>query len=450
MSRISYFTHRHLLLPAFESGLKRRRTFSHLRELEQTQWKSSSQIHELQLLRLRALLTHASEKCEYYRRAWSGLDLSLKRLEDLKDWPVITRETIRRHRLEMQAAGFEGKLINKSTGGSSGVPLEFALDHGSNDRRMAAWHRGYGWAGAGLGTKQLYLWGVSLGERTRFKLYKDAVYNWMYRREVFNSFEFSEQRVAEFLDRVNRARPDAIVAYTGPLYAFARALEERGMTPASPKTIVVGAEKLHGFQRGLIERVFGAKVFETYGSREFMLIGAECDRHEGLHLTSEHLLVEILDDQGKPAPEGEEGNVVITDLFNFGMPFIRYRTDDRAVAGFGVCSCGRGLPLLKKVVGRRLDVVMTPDGRRIAGEFFPHLIKDFAAVRRFQVVQEALDRVELRVVAPQWNEQSKAQLERTVRTTLGPAILFRLSVVDEIPLTPAGKLQVVVNRVGEN
>lgn len=450
MRRFRHFVHRQLLLPAFESGIKRRRTFTYWKELERSQWTSAGEIHQLQLERLRALVAHVSERCPYYALAWEGIDLSLKTLEDFARWPVISRETIRENRVGMRAAGFEGRLIQKSTGGSSGAPLEFELDHDSNDRRMAAWHRGYGWAGAGLGTKQLYLWGVPLGQRSRWKQCKDGAYNWMYRREVLNSFEFSEQRVAQFLERVNRSKPDAIVAYTGPLYAFARALEERGMKPVSPKTIVVGAEKLHGFQRELIERVFETKVYETYGSREFMLIGAECDRREGLHLTSEHLLMEILDDQGKPVPEGQEGNVVITDLFNLGMPFIRYRTDDRAVAGFGVCSCGRGLPLLKKVVGRRLDVVITPDGRKIAGEFFPHLIKDFAAVRRFQVVQEALDRVELRVVAPQWNEESKAQLEKTVRTTLGPTIFFRLAVVDEIPLTPAGKLQVVVNRVGEN
>src|SRR5262249_25984262 len=153
---------------------------------------------------------------------------------------------------------------------------------------------------------------------------------------------------------------------------------ERGLAAWSPRSIVVGAEKLHPFQRELIERVFRAPVFETYGAREFMLIGAECDRHDGLHLTTENLLVEVLDDEGRPAPAGAEGNAVVTDLTNAGMPFLRYVNGDRAVAGFGACPCGRGLPLLRKVVGRRLDVLHTPDGRRAPGELFPHLLKDFA------------------------------------------------------------------------
>src|SRR6185437_4278751 len=135
--------------------------------------------------------------------------------------------------------------------------------------------------------------------------------------------------------------PDVIVAYTNPLDSFASMLRERGWRPFSPRAIVVGAEKLHDFQRRRIEEVFGAPVFETYGSREFMLIGAECDRHRGLHLTAENLLVEVLDDDGQPTPPGEEGDVVITDLYNYGMPFVRYANGDRGVAGFEGCACGR-------------------------------------------------------------------------------------------------------------
>src|SRR5258706_3988076 len=112
-----------------------------------------------------------------------------------------------------------------------------------------------------------------------------------------------------------------------------------------------------------------------------MLCGVECDRHTGLHLTQETLRVEILDDDGRATPPGAEGNVVITDLYNYGMPFVRYANGDRAVAGCGGgCACGRGLPPLKQVNSLRPHVLRTPHGRRLAREFFPHLIKDLAAV----------------------------------------------------------------------
>src|SRR5258706_104926 len=181
----------------------------------------------------------------------------------------------------MRARGPGLGLISKPPGGSSGVPLHFALDRQSNDRRTAAWHRGYAWAGAGPGERQLYLWGVPLTARSPLKRCKDRLYDWLYRKRVFNSFDMSRQREDAFVRQLNSTRPDAIIAYANPLYELARSLTTRGVRVYSPKSIVVGAEKLHAFQRELIERAFGAPVFETYGSREFMLIGAECEHRTG-------------------------------------------------------------------------------------------------------------------------------------------------------------------------
>jgi phenylacetate-CoA ligase len=197
----------------------------------------------------------------------------------------------------------------------------------------------------------------------------------------------------------------------------------------------------------VIEDVFEAPVFETYGSREFMMMAGECDRHAGLHLTFEQLLFEIVDDEGRPVPDGVEGNVAITDLYNYGMPFVRYVNGDRAIAGFGGCSCGRGLPTLKQVTGRQLDIVTTPDGRRVPGEFFPHLLKEFAAVRRFQVVQEKLHEVRLRLVLGERDPSVVDAIRNAIGAVLGPEMILTVEVVDDIPLSRSGKLQVVVNRV---
>ena len=288
--------------------------------------------------------------------------------------------------------------MTKATGGSSGEPLQFDLDSGSNDRRTAMMWRGYNWAGGTPGTRQLYVWGTAVGKIPAWKRMKKELHQRIDNHLVLSCFEFTPDKMRQHFDRMNRYRADVIVAYTNPLYEFARYIQREGLTPVSPKSIIVGAEKLHSFQRDLIEKAFGAPVFETYGSREFMLIGAECDKHSGLHLSMENLLVEVLNDDGSPTPAGQEGNIVITDLFNYGMPFIRYVNGDRAVAGFDLCSCGRGLPLLKQVVGRQLDTLETPDGRKIPGEFFPHLIKDFPAIRRFQVVQETIEQITLKLV----------------------------------------------------
>lgn len=442
--------YRHVLIPAFETGLKRRRAFAYWRQLEESQWLPAEEMYARQLAALQKLLAHAAAHCPYYRHAWQSRELKpqdVQSLADFQNWPLIDRETVSTRRMEMRAAVSGMRLITKATGGSSGVPLQFDLDDDSNDRRMGAWHRGYGWGGAAPGTRQWYLWGGAVGNPSHLKRAKDALYHRLYRRRMTNSFGMSDARVPWYLDQLNRARPRSIVAYTNPLYYFARALEERGLRPFSPASIIVGAEKLHDFQRALIERVFQAPVFETYGSREFMLIGGECERHSGLHLTMENLLVEIVDDQGHPTPAGQEGNVVVTDLTNYGMPFVRYLNGDRAISGFHQCSCGRGLPVLKNIAGRRLDMLETPDGRHVPGEFFPHLIKEFPPIRRFQVVQDERQAIQLRlVVNSDWNDSNRQSLGRQIREVVGPSVRIEIAVVDDIPLTHAGKLQVVVRR----
>ena len=445
--------YRHVLIPAYESGWHRRGTFRHLRSMERSQWLSTDEQASRQLESLRQILTHATATCPYYAGAWQaqGLDArAVLSLADYQRWPLIDRDTIRANRLQMRSTRKDLRTFAKATGGSSGVPLQFEVDFGSNDRKMAAWHRGYGWAGAGLGTKQFYLWGTATGNPPWLKRCKDELYQRLYRRKVVSCFGMRDDRVEWYLQQLNEYRPEAIVAYTNPLYFLARALEERGLRPWQPESIVVGAEKLHTFQRDVIERVFQAPVFETYGSREFMLIGAECSEHAGLHVTTENMLVEVLDDEGHITPSGEEGNVVITDLTNYGMPFIRYLNGDRAVAGFKSCKCGRGLPLLGQIVGRRLDTLRTPDGRLVPGEFFPHFLKDFVAVRRFQVVQHALDHVELKLVRGQaWAGDERQSMTQEIQSLLGEAVKLEITEVDEIPLTAAGKLRVVVSHCAD-
>lgn len=447
------YLYRHLLFPAFESVYKQRHTLRYWQQLERSQWWSLQELQTEQFAALQRLLRHADENSPYYRQLWAEHQLDVRRLHDRADfgrYPLLQKEHIRQHRLELRAHHDTRPLISKTTGGSTGIPLTFDLDVGSYERRNAATLRGYGWAGATPGTKQWYLWGVPLDAQPAWKTWKNRAYEAIQRRQVVNSFALSEATVPDILRTLNRYRPDVIVAYTNALYHFARSLAERGQRPFSPQAIVVGAEKLHGFQRELIESVFGAPVFETYGSREFMLTGAECSEHAGLHLTTEHLYLEILQDDGTPTPAGQVGNVVVTDLYNYGMPFIRYVTGDQAVAGCGQCRCGRGLPLLQEVRGRRLDVIRTPDGRTVPGEFFPHLMKDYAGIRQFQVVQPSRERLELRVVlGPSWTEADQAKVLHRVEQTVGPAVRLAWQPVPAIALTQAGKHRVVVSEIAD-
>ena len=193
----------------------------------------------------------------------------------------------------------------------------------------------------------------------------------------------------------------------------------------------------------MIETALGCKVFESYGSREFMLIAMECPAHEGLHISAENLMVEIMGTDG-PCPPGQSGQVLITDLHNFATPFIRYQTGDMATWSGRKCSCGRGLPMLESIDGRVVDIIQGLDGRPLTGAFFPHLLKEFPDITQYQVVQITKDSLEIRLVRESPLEpQVEAELKRQILKVL-PGMNLDIQLVNELQKTPAGKTRVTI------
>ena len=438
-----------VLYPAWESGLRRRHTLSHLADYQRDQWLTPEQIATLQWQRLQRLLEHCEREVPYYRRRWRELGITVADIRNLDDYarlPLLTKADIRQHFDELKADSWRERLLYKATGGSTGDPMRFGYTRESYERRTAVMWRGYDWAGSRMGRRTLFLWGGAVGEPSRLQQFKDRVYNAAFARHVLNSFNMTEANMAGFADAIDRYRPQVIVGYVGPLVRLAQWLIAQGRRIHAPQSIIGAAEALHEFQREIIEQAFGCPAYNTYGCREFMLIASECERREGLHVNADHLVVEL---QRPAHASGEEpGEVVITDLFNYGMPFVRYLNGDVATASSHVCSCGRGLPLLQRVDGRLLDAIRTPAGHLLPGEFFPHMLKDVPGLLRFQVVQRRLDRLDLSLVrGAGFDESSLAYIRRELAKVVGDSLELHCHYVDEIPLTPSGKWRVCISEL---
>ena len=231
---------------------------------------------------------------------------------------------------------------------------------------------------------------------------------------------------------------------------LARFINKNGLRTWDGIGVLCGAERLFPHDRAALETAFGPSVFETYGCREVMLIGSECEAHAGLHLTMENLIVELVvteaDGTSRPAKEGERGEVVLTDLHNLGMPFIRYKNGDAAIAGPSTrCSCGRTLPRLAYVDGRTADTLRDAEGSAVNGLVFNVLFTALAsAVRQFQVVQHKDRSVTLRVVP---GEAFNAAILEETRRECGrflKGVEVRVEKVQEIALTAAGKHRVSI------
>ena len=436
---------RKVLYPAYESGLRRRGTLRHLREYERDQWRSADELDALQWRKLQALIAHCWDHVPFYRAFWGEAGVAaaadIRDRDDYAKLPLLAKPTIRANFDAMIAAAYRDALYFKSTGGSTGEPLRFGYTRESYERRIAVMFRGYGWSGAHLGQRTAYLWGAPVAAPAGVALFKDRLYHAAFNRRMLNAFDMDERRMAEYADALDRFRPETIVAYVGPLVALAQWIERHGRTPHRPQRILGAAEALHPHQRALLQRVFGAPVHDTYGCREFMLIAAECEARDGLHMNTDHLHVEFA---GGPQAE-EPSDLILTDLHNFGMPLMRYVNGDLGTPGAARCSCGRGLPLLAKVDGRRLDALRLRDGRLLPGEYIVYVFLPVTGVKQYQVVQKTLDTLQVRLVPDVGYDPSvHALIGDGIRKLAGDGVAIEFETVDAIALTASGKRRVTV------
>lgn len=439
------------LLPFYTTCLRGRPTFRYRQEFEANQWLSSEELSRLQWERLRSLLRHASETVPYYRSAFDRLELRPEEINTPSDFarlPILEKATVRERQEHLLSTRFDsGQRVASATGGSTGEPMRFYYDRNSYERRVAAAMRGDGWAGWRLCGGEFYIWGVNLMPERGLARLKKQLHHASLRRAAINSFELEAERIESTVRQYNRRHPRVVVGYANSVYEFARYVKEAGLRLHAPQGVICTAEKLYPHQRPLIEEVFGAPVFERYGCREVMMIGAECDQHSGLHVTVDNLYVEIVRN-GQPCEPGELGEVLLTDLHNYAMPLIRYKVGDVASWKGADCRCGRGLPLMNSVEGRALDLISTPSGRVISGVFFPHLFKDFGWIRQFQVIQEELDELTVRIAvdAPPTAAQSLL-LKETMTRTLGPEMQVKWEIGKDVAIERERKFRPVLSRV---
>ena len=439
--------YRRVLFPAWEGALRGRSTLERMRYLEQTQWRSADELAALQLGALRRLLRHAIANVPMYRKLGLAAE-DIRDLADLARLPVLTREAAQQAGEERAAPG--RVEIRKSTSGTMGKPLSFGYDRESEYWRQAIKWRGYAWAGYRPGDRSLHFWGgLSWPVPPRAKRLKIAVDRGLRRERYVDCTLRGPAELENVVATLRRERPDVMLCYTQAGADLARFIVERGLRDWDTLPVICGAERLFASDRAALEAAFGNAVFETYGCREVMLIATECEAHDGMHVSAENLIVEIVAEGGRPAQPGEVGEVVITDLHNYGMPFIRYANGDLAVAGKAErCSCGRTLPRLQAVEGRVTETLRNAAGGRVSGLIFNVIFAGplAQAVRQFQVVQHRDGAVTLKLVPSATGRFDDAAREHIVKNVAKylTGIEVRTQVVEEIPTTKSGKRQVVV------
>ncbi len=417
--------------------------------LERDRSLSAAERATRQLAGLRSILAHAA-RVPFYRDRFRAAGFEpgdLRGLDDLRGLPVLTKADIRAHSEALRSPDVPPeKLEPRKTSGSTGVSLRFAVDADSVQwkRGVALWRDG--WTGWRLGEPRAMVWGNPVLPTNR----REALWNLLLDRQFYlDTLQMDEAAMGAFAAEILRRRPTLLFGHAHSLHRFALHWRESGRPAYRFRGVISTAMVLHEFERRQVEETFSTRIFDRYGCEEVSLIASECEAHLGLHQNTDSLVVEVVED----VPGTGEGKVVVTDLTNRGMPFIRYEVGDRAVpAPDGPCPCGRSYPRLARVAGRVADYLRTPEGRLVSGisltENFATLIPGVAQV---QIVQDAPDHLRLRMVrAPDYDATSTRRIAELVAERFGPAMRHRIEPVDRIDPDPSGKYRFAIYAVGED
>ncbi|MBD3179259.1 MAG: hypothetical protein GF417_06500 [Candidatus Latescibacteria bacterium] len=407
----------------------------------------------------RQKLNHLARYCHknvpFYRELFERNNVEVEEVFDvdgLRRCGVATSKRIlRESKVPIFSRGYDREtLLNSSTSGSTGEPFLVHMSYDAWCRRMALKYRSEDWFGKPIGTPTTIIWGHKPGLSGLAQL-KEKFY-WRFQNYRFlSAFKVGEESLIEYLGIIRKCRSRFLESYVTVVYELARVIDEKRLEPPKLDGIVIGAERLFDFQRDLIEKSFNCPVYNRYGSTEFSNIASECDRREGLHINSDCLWVEVVDEDDRPVV-GKPGQIVVTDLHNYAMPLIRYRTGDVGVMSAKRCSCGRNFPMLEDVMGRASDTLVTEDGRKMHDMFFLWKLSRVPGIDRFQVVQDSLNHIYVNIV-----HDGSVEPESTsqgVKEALEELAEFNISIdtcyVDDIPVSRMGKTSFFRSDIGKD
>jgi len=445
-----------------------------LHTMKRVQWLSTDELLARSEKKLATVLDHSVHHVPFYRDLFSSQALEIENssaIECLRQFPVLSKSMYRQYPPEhFLAANIppERRLL-WTTSGSTGEPFSFYLDRKAMPVAFAGHLFFDSWYGLRPFGRYVRIVmpptarpklasGISVASRVRWKIANrlQHVYESFTQRKIC-VMDVDRGQVERIYQQLEQFRPSFILGYTSTLAFIAHELMDRQRRLSNQlQGVITIAETLTQTRREIIEAYFNAPIINRYGLREFGTWSAQSCSHAPtqLHLNSEMVVCEILRADGSPAPRGETGRVVLTDLHNYARPFIRYDTGDLAVAGVGPCDCGRGFPLLSRLDGRSIESIVTKSGKEINPVVLGRYLREggpaslhsnhLEFIKHYQLVQETPASVRILVVASKgFDSDRKERLRVDLCRLLGDDMAVAVEIVDEIKCERSGKRPII-------
>ncbi len=377
--------------------------------------------------------------------------LNKKNISSWDDIPIMTKANLQQPLEQRLSDGYKLKevFVNK-TSGSSGHPFSFAKDKYAHALTWANIIKLYQQHGIEMGKSlEARFYGIP---KSGIPHYKERLKDKFAKRYRFDIFDLSDKALSEFLKAFQTKPFEFINGYTSSIVRFAKYLKSQNIVLkdecSSLKLCITTSEMLFKNDRKLLEKQLGVPIVNEYGASELDVIAFETSESEWL-INRNTLFVEVVDEAGKTLPLGEEGEIVISSLYNKAHPFIRYKIGDRGVLSSGSKS---GQPILKKLTGRTNDFAKLPSGKVIPALTFYYVtksaIENSGQVKEIVVVQNRKDQFDINYVADMvLSDQQKQTILEAIEKYLEPNLKIKFNRKTQIERSKSGKLKQFVSKV---
>jgi phenylacetate-CoA ligase len=417
-----------------------------IKELQKTQSWTRKELQDYQNKKLKELLSVAKKTVPYYSEV-----IKNPNPDAINSLPILTKEIIRKNIKRMFNPEIpKWKFIRYSSSGTTGEPVLLFLERSAVGYYHAAQWRGFSWYGIQPGARGIKIWGVPINLKSKIiEKLKDRVTH----RIRISAFQLEKIKVKNLWNTILTYQPEYIYGYASALYLFACLLEENHLAgeELGLKLIVSTAEVLYEYQREKLRGFFQCPVANEYGTCEAGIIAFECPKGS-MHITSENVYVEVVNDFNMAQGPDHDGRIVVTSLRNFGFPLIRYDLEDIGAFSGKECACGIRLPLLQRIHGRTSDFVLTNSGKKIHSEFFSYLNRELMArgyvLKEFKIVQKKKNELNVYLLKiDEVNRRAVDFISDTIKKHIDPSMRVTFEFVRKIDSEKSGKKRYFVNEI---
>lgn len=413
-------------------------------EFESKRHSSIEELKKIQSEKYTEFVTYVAKQSDFLKTKLQKIE-NFDQIDNLKSIPILSKQELADNMDSINTINKTG--IVSQTGGTTGKSLKVYYTKDNIEERFALLDYFRSWYGYELGKKTAWFSGKDILTEKDLNVNRFWKTDHYHNVRYYSTFHIKNEYLKYYIDNLIKYKPEYISGFPSSIAEIALfGLKNNIDFPENMvKAVFTTSETVTPQIRHNIERFFKTDLYDQYSASEGAPFIFECKNHK-LHIEMQSGILEVLDDSDN---EAQEGRLIVTSYTSYGTPLLRYDVGDRIKLADGLCSCGNNNPLVEKILGRIDDFVYSPENGKINLGNISNVLKDIAGVHRMQIIQDALDAIEVRLVIDEktYSKKEEDQLLKNFKLRLGKSMQINMVHTNSIDVEKSGKFRLVKNSI---